>query len=203
MKEHLGGAIRLLDRIVGWCAWPGKTAAWLIVAIILLSVLSILAGMFRWHVFLSWTDPVFLFGTEFNSTSLVELQWHLFAVMMLFAGSYTYSLDGHVRVDILYSRMSLKSRVAINWIGDLFFLLPFALYIAWYSCDLVMFAYLTGEASSEMGLTHRWVVKAVLPIAMLLLAVQAGCRGVSGLLRFIGLCLGMSPASLDLEEKTA
>lgn len=191
MSTALARSVRFCDKVVTLCAWPGKAAAWLSLAIIALSSLSILAGGFRWHSFLVWQTPVFLFGTELNSTSLLELQWHLFAVMMLFAGSYTYSLDGHVRVDILYSRMSGKVKVAVNCIGDLFFLLPFALYIAWFSSDLVWFAYLTNEASSEMGLTHRWVVKAILPLAMLLLSVQAFSRGIGGLLRFIGLCSGM------------
>ena len=192
MSSALTRAVRFCDRVVALCAWPGKVTAWLSLAIIGLSILSIIAGLFRWHEFLKWDTAIFLFGTELNSTSLIELQWHLFAIMMLFAGAYTYSLDGHVRVDILYSRMSVKAKVAVNWIGDLFFLLPFALYIAYYSYDLVLFAYMTNEASSEMGLTHRWVIKAVLPIAMLILAAQAASRGIGGLLRFIGLCTGMS-----------
>lgn len=201
MSAPLEKAVRFFDRIVMLCAWPGKATAWLILAIIGLSALSIFAGLFRWHSFLSWEQPVFLLGTEFNSTSLMELQWHLFAVMMLFAGSYTHALDGHVRVDILYSRMSVKGKLAVNFLGDLLFLLPFALYIAWYSIDLVRFAYLTGEESSEMGLTHRWVIKSVLPLAMALLAVQAFSRGMSGLLRFADLCLHKDSGELTEKPK--
>ncbi len=201
MTDSLAKTVRFFDRIVSACAWPGKVTAWLIVAIICMSVLSVVAGMFRWHSFFRWEHPLFLLGTEFNSTSLIELQWHLFAVMMLFAGTYTYSLDGHVRVDILYSRMSVKGKLAVNFLGDLFFLLPFALYIAWYSMDLVYFAYLTGEVSSEMGLTHRWIIKSVLPIAMMLLSVQAFSRGMAGLLRFMGLCSGRTLESLQTDKK--
>ena len=201
MSQALTKTVQLCDKTVCVCAWPGKVAAWLSLVIIGLSVFSILAGLFRWHTFLEWKDAIFLFGTELNSTSLVELQWHLFAVMMLFAGSYTYALDAHVRVDVLYSRVSDKTKLVINWIGDWFFLLPFALYMAWFSYDLVVFAYITGEGSSEMGLTHRWVVKAILPLAMSLLALQAFCRGLGGILRLVGACAGIALEPFQTEKE--
>ena len=122
-------------------------------------------------------------------------------VIVFFGIAYFQSERGHVRVDILYSRMSVKGKLAVNLLGDLLFLLPFALYIAWYSIDLVRFAYLTGEASSEMGLTHRWVIKSVLPLAMALLAVQAFSRGMSGLLRFADLCLHKDSGELTEKPK--
>lgn len=191
MRDTLIKGVRLLDGATALCAWPGKATAWLCLAIIGLSLLSTAAGLLRVHQFAEWSTPVFLLGTQFNSTSLQELQWHCFAVMMLFAGSYTFALDGHVRVDVFYARMSDKAKVAVNTLGDLFFLLPFAVLVILNSMELVRFSWLTHEASSEMGLTHRWVIKAVLPAGMALLAAQAGFRGLSGALRFIGLCAGL------------
>ncbi len=184
--------VRVLDRIVVLCSLPGRITAWLSLAIIALSVVSVLAGIFRVHLFWSWADPVFLFGTEINSTSVVELQWHFFALLMLFAGSFTFARDRHVRVDIFYSRMPRWLRLAVNALGDLAFLLPFCLFVVYYSATLVQFSYQIAEASSEMGLTHRWVVKSVLPLAMSLLAVQALCRGLGGVLRLVCLAQGIA-----------
>lgn len=200
METELVKQIRFADGIVALCAWPGKLAAWLSLGIIGLSFISILSGLFRFHSYFSWADPIFLFGTELNSTSIQELQWHLFAVMMLFAGSYTYALDGHVRVDVFYSKFSDKGKIIVNLLGDWLFLLPFAVCILVYSLDLVKFAYMTKEASSAMGLTHRYVVKALLPLAMALLCVQATARGAGGLLRLVALGHGIDPRTLRPRE---
>lgn len=200
MMGILPKTVRILDRIVVLASWPGRVVAWLSLAIVILSVLSVLAGIFRVHVFFQWASPIFLFGTEFNSTSLVELQWHLFAMMMLFAGSFTFAADKHVRVDIFYSHMSQKMKLLVNSLGDLLFLLPFAICVILYSLNLVQFSYLINESSSEMGLTHRWVVKSILPVAMSLLAIQAACRGIGGFIRIIGLYLNI-PVDTPAEEE--
>lgn len=201
MKPPLTKLVHVLDRAVVLCGLPGKLAAWLSLFIIGLSVISVLAGIFRVHQFFSWAEPVFLFGTELNSTSLVELQWHLFAVMMLFAGSFTFASDRHVRVDIFYARMPRWLRLAVNALGDLCFLLPFCLFAVYYSATLVQFSYQIAEASSEMGLTHRWVVKSVLPLAMALLAMQALCRGLGGALRLVCLAMGLEVDDFICREK--
>lgn len=185
METMLTKAIRFFDRIVVLCAWPGKLAAWLCIAIIGLSLVSSVTGLFRMHTFLRWTEPVFLFGTELNSSSVQELQWHFFSILMLFTASYTYSLDGHVRVDILYGKLSDRGKLWVNFIGDTFFLLPFAVSVVWYSLDLVRFSYITHESSPAMGLTHRYLVKSLLPIGMGLLCIQAAARSLSGFFRIV------------------
>jgi TRAP-type mannitol/chloroaromatic compound transport system permease small subunit len=70
-----------------------------------------------------------------------------------------------------------------------------------YSLNLAQFSYLINESSSEMGLTHRWVVKSVLPVAMGLLAIQAMCRGICGFMRIIGMSLNIPVPPATMEEK--
>lgn len=185
--------VHLLDRLTALLALPGRAAAWLILPIIALSALTIACSLLHVHELLGWTTPVFLFGTGLNSTSLIELQWHLFAIMMLLAGSYTFAEDGHVRVDIIYSRLTPRVKLLINVLGDYLFLVPFCILVVRNSLGLVQFSWLTHEASSEMGLTHRWFIKSFVPIAMTLLGLQGLCRGTGGLLRLIGLGFGMTP----------
>ena len=178
-----GRVIFVCDRIAALCAWPGKAASWLSLGIIFLSFISVIANQLRWHEFFMWKTPVFLFGTGITATSVMELQWHMFAAMILFGGVYSQNADKHVRVDILYSRMGPKMRLLVNILGDAFFMIPFALMIALYSLDLVSFAFMTHEASSEMGLTDRWLFKSFLPLAMGLLATQAVFRVIANVLR--------------------
>ncbi len=177
--------IKLMDRLAAILALPGKLVSWLALAIVLLSVFSVIANQFKWHELITWQDPIFLFGTTLTTTSIMELQWHCFAVMMLFGGAYAQQENVHVRVDIIYGKLSDKMKMLVNLIGDTFLLVPFCFYVVFYSLDLVNFSFMTNEMSSEMGLTHRWVVKSVLPIGMGFLGLQAICRIISSVLRLI------------------
>ena len=47
-----------------------------------------------------------------------------YAALFLFASAYTLLHDGHVRVDVLYSRFSKRSKACTNTVGTLLFGLP-------------------------------------------------------------------------------
>lgn len=99
-----------------------------------------------------------------------ELEWHLFAIMFLFGISYTLNDDGHVRVDFLYDNFSAKTKAMINIIGTVLFLIPFAFLIAYGSYEFVYDAYIYNEISEDPGgLTHRWIIKAMIPFGFVLL----------------------------------
>ena len=70
-----------------------------------------------------------------GSVALQELEWHLFALVILFGAAYTLKHDEHVRVDLIYSsqRLSDRHRAFVDIFGNLFFLLPFAAMIVWTS----------------------------------------------------------------------
>ena len=55
------------------------------------------------------------------------MEWHLFAIIILFGVSVALLEEGHVRVDFLYDRFSVRKKAVINIIGTVFFLLPLAL----------------------------------------------------------------------------
>ena len=46
----------------------------------------------------------YAFNTSF--VFVQELEWHFFAVLFLMAAGYTHLKGNHVRVDILYTRLS-------------------------------------------------------------------------------------------------
>jgi len=109
-----------------------------------------------------------------GSIALQELEWHLFDVIILFGIAYTLKENAHVRVDIFYASYSEKTKLLINIISSLFFILPFSLLIIYIGLDFVEQSFIQHEASSNPGgLEYRFIVKSLMPIAFIFLALQA------------------------------
>ena len=105
-----------------------------------------------------------------SSIAMQELEWHLFAVIMLYGTGYALRHNAHVRVDFLYDRFSPKKRAWVNIFGTIFFLLPLALLIIYGSIEYVMGSYTSNEISEDPGgLPYRWIIKAQIPLAFLFL----------------------------------
>jgi len=109
-----------------------------------------------------------------GSIAMQELEWHLFGVIILFGMSYTLKEEGHVRVDFIYNRLSNKHKALINILGTIFFIIPLALFIIYGSWGFVMDSYTTNEISEDPGgLTHRWIIKAMIPISFIYLILTS------------------------------
>ena len=59
-----------------------------------------------------------------SSNAWLEVQWYMFAGMVLLGAPYTLKVNEHVRVDLLYSCVSERTRIWIDILGGLLFLLP-------------------------------------------------------------------------------
>jgi len=59
-----------------------------------------------------------------SSNAWLEVQWYMFAGMVLLGGPYTLKLNEHVRFSLVYSALSEKARIWIDIIGCLLFLVP-------------------------------------------------------------------------------
>ena len=118
-------------------------------------------------------DAVMRYLFQSGSIALQELEWHLFDVVIMLGIAYTLQRASHVRVDIFYDQYSDKVRRIINILGALFFILPFSLLIIYVGFDFVMISFDQLEASSDPGgLSYRFLVKSLLPLAFFLLIVQ-------------------------------
>ncbi|MCK9472351.1 TRAP transporter small permease subunit [Sulfurimonas sp.] len=114
----------------------------------------------------------YLFST--GSVALQELEWHLFDIIILFGIAYTLREGAHVRVDIFYASFSQKTKVFINIISSLFFVLPFSFLIIYIGIDFTQMSYLQNEASSNPGgLEYRFLVKSLMPLSFVFLSLQA------------------------------
>lgn len=109
-----------------------------------------------------------------GSIALQELEWHLFDVVILLGIAYTLRENAHVRVDIFYEHFSKKTKAVVNLVGSLFFILPFSALIIYVGVDFVLLSFTQMEISSNPGgLPYRFLVKALMPLAFALLAMQA------------------------------
>lgn len=143
-------------------------------------------------------DVVMRYFFNTGSIAMQEMEWHLFSVVILLGISYTLKEDGHVRVDLIYDNLSDKKRAVINLVGTFVFLIPFALLILFGSIDFVQEAYQTGEISGDPGgLTHRWIIKAFVPLSMFLLVFA----GIGFLLKNINLYRGVHKHPHEIEEE--
>jgi TRAP-type mannitol/chloroaromatic compound transport system permease small subunit len=173
-------------------AWPGMVSSWLILPIIFCVLAAVIGGIMRLSQLATWETSVLLFGDQLSIIGLTELQWHFLAVMVMFGGSYALEQDRHVRVDMIYAKVSPKGRAVIDAVGDLLFLLPFCAIIAWLSLRFVDMSIRSNEQSDYGGLVDRYLVKAVIPIGLCLLFLT----GFGRILRSIGFILSKPSAAV-------
>src|SRR6202048_2231763 len=63
----------------------------------------------------------------YSSNGWLELQWYMFAVLVMFGASYTFKRNEHVRVEIFYLMLSERGQLWLDLIGRLCFLIPHCL----------------------------------------------------------------------------
>ena len=112
------------------------------------------------------------YAFSYSSNGWLELQWYMFAIMVMFGASYTFKRNEHVRVEILYLMLSERGQLWLDMVGTLFFLIPSCLLLAYLSWPFFYQAYAVGEISSNAGGLVRWPIKFVIPAGFVLLALQ-------------------------------
>ena len=107
-----------------------------------------------------------------NSNGFLELQWYMFAGVVLLGAPYTLKVNEHVRVDVLYGSVSERTRVWIDLVGTLICLVPMCVILAYFTWPWFVDAWLTNEQSSNAGGLPRWPVKLLLPVGFTLMLMQ-------------------------------
>lgn len=150
---------RVADAIDCVSEWSGRIVAWLTLLLVLLVSYDV--------------SMRYLF--QEGSVALQELEWHLFALIFLLGAAYTLKHDEHVRVDLFYRArwMNERKRAWVDLLGTLLFLLPFCILIIYSSWPFVENAFNLGEHSPDPGgLSHRYLIKAMIPLCFVLLSIQ-------------------------------
>lgn len=122
----------------------------------------------------------YVFGISFIALS--ESVLYLHSTLFMLGAGYTLLMNGHVRVDIFYAKVSRKRQSAIDLFGHLALLLPSMIVLIYWTWPSVRnsWAILEGPISVG-GIPASFLLKSLIPAFCVLLIVQS----VSGLLRDI------------------
>jgi len=112
-------------------------------------------------------------GVHLSSNAYIEAQWYLFSLIFLLGAAHTLQRDQHVRVDVLYGRMSLKAKAWLDLVGSILFLVPFSLFGLFISWPAVRNSWAVYEVSPDPGGLARYPIKTVMLICFALLLLQA------------------------------
>jgi TRAP-type mannitol/chloroaromatic compound transport system permease small subunit len=112
------------------------------------------------------------YGFSMSSNAWLEIQWYLFAGMVMLGAAHTLKVNEHVRVDVFYSRYGERTRLWLDFVGGIVFLLPMTVMIGWLSWPMVANSWAVGEVSSNAGGLLRWPVKLMVPLGFLFLSLQ-------------------------------
>lgn len=161
----------------------GKIA---IVAIFLATLISAGNALIR-HLF-NW-----------SSNGLLEAQWYLFAAVFLLASGYTYLEDRHIRIDILTTRLSKRSKAYLEVFGILFFLIPAFSVLLYLSIPTIIS--LWSEVSGDHGGLPRAPIAILIPVGLTLLLLQGLSQLIKSLLTIANVEYPQQNRELDCKEE--
>lgn len=128
-------------------------------------------------------------GLSLASNAYLELQWYLFSLLFLLPAAWALEQDSHVRVDVVYSRLPQRVRLAIDLAGHVLLLLPFVGALLWLSWPSVAESWRVREGSPDPGGLARYPLKAMLLVALALVMLQ----GVALLIQDVARLRGLLP----------
>lgn len=140
----------------------GRASAWILLVLLISIILQVGLNMLASSI--TWME---------------ELQWYLYGISSMVALSYTMTGNGHVRVDVLHRRFGVRMKQVLETVWIIIALVPLYIVTLVYGWDFAIESFAINEGSPDPGgMPYRWVVKAFIPIASVLLIVTAALRAI-------------------------
>ncbi len=157
------------DSLGEFTVWVGKVSSFLYVPMIVIIVYDVLQRKMLefWPTFAetAWYHT-------FTSTKLQESEWHLHAVLFLLCFGYAYIKDAHVRIELVRDKLQPRTRVWIELLGCIFFLVAYCYVVMRFGYDFAQNSFkLMEQSAAQTGLPLRFIIKAFLPLGFLILAL--------------------------------
>ena len=166
---ELPTALRISDGLRSFVDFVGRWGAWLIIPLVLVTVFDVTARKLVW-VQIWLVDNV---SRIFGSTLLQELEWHFHTALFTLVLGYGYIWNTHVRVDLIRENLAFRKKAWLELIGLSFFMIPYCLTVIWFASVYAYDSWAISEISaSQVGLSHRWIIKSVLVFGMIVAALS-------------------------------
>jgi TRAP-type mannitol/chloroaromatic compound transport system permease small subunit len=151
--ERLLPLTRIIDRV--------SRVAGVIATVLVLTACLVSAG-----------NAISRYSFSASSNAWLEVQWYMFAGMVLLGAAETFRRNEHVRVDLIYGSVSHRTREWIDLIGGVVFLMPVCVIMIWFTWPVFVESWRLNEMSSSAGGLIRWPVQLLLPVGFALLMLQ-------------------------------
>ena len=162
---------RLARRIDAWQDAFGRGLSWLMLAMVLVVFGDVIM---RYLINKSWVFTQ-------------ELEWYLFAITYLMGAGYVMLWDEHVRVDIVYSRLTPRKKALVDFVLLWVFFFPSCLLIIYTTWPFFRNATMVLEGSPDPGgIPARWALKGVIILAFALLIIQGISQTIKNFYVFKG-----------------
>jgi TRAP-type mannitol/chloroaromatic compound transport system permease small subunit len=131
-------------------------------------------------VFVYYYEVVARFVFNSPTNWVHESMFLMYGMQYMISGAYAYREDQHVRVDVLYSKLSPRGKAIADIISSAFFFI-FTITMLWTGFKFAWDAVGNGEISFTEWAVQYWPVKLTIPIGAALIVMQ----GVSKLVKDI------------------
>ena len=146
--------LKVIDTI---SEYTGQTIHWLCVALVLVLAFETTAR----YVFDSPTQWTY------------ETSWMIGASLSVLGWAYTHRHHGHIRVDVLYTRLSARGKALVDVICSFIFLFPLLGVLMYSSTTFMMFAWKMKEKLVESSwMPPSGPIKTVMVIGITLFTLQ-------------------------------
>ena len=150
----------MIDRLIDGI---GRSIAWLTLAMVAVTCVTL----------------VLRYGFDMGAIMLQESVLYMHGAVFMLGFSYTLRHDGHVRVDLVYSRMSDRRRSIVDLAGHVVLMTPLCLALTYFSLDYVTNSWSILEGSQEVdGIRGVYLLKTLIPASACLLLLQTGLLAV-------------------------
>lgn len=149
----------------------GKTIKWLLL----------------FMVFATFVNVVWRYVFEKYSIPLNESVIIMNSMVFMLGAAYALQTNQHVRVDVLYTKFSLKQKALADLIGTVVFLLPVCGFLLYSSWGYAAASWQIHEASANTGgLPGLYWVKSIIPLTAILMLLQGVADIIANIKKLTG-----------------
>ena len=149
----LKSILKVMDSI---SEWSGRVFIWLIIPLTLVVVYEVIAR----RIF----NAPHVWATEVTN--------YIYGPHFMLVAAYTLLHEAHVRIDILYSKFSARTRGVLDILTNLVFFFPFCCIVIYQGIIFAQTSWSIGETSESAALRIVPLIKTVIPVSFGLLFIQ-------------------------------